>query len=50
MTQITWKERQTNGSLYEKTLSLKNEKFRDAKIGYLSKYYDIIYQALKQNE
>jgi len=38
---ITWKERQTKGSLFEKTLSLKSEKYRSAKkIGYLSKYYD----------
>jgi len=42
MTCITWKERQTNGSQFEKTLSLKSEKYRSAKRGYLSKYYDIV--------
>jgi len=33
MTYITWKERQTNGSLFENTLSLKSEKYCRAKIG-----------------
>jgi len=31
MTYITWKERQTNCSMFEKTLSLKSEKYRSAK-------------------
>jgi len=33
MTDITWKERQTNGSLFEKTLSLKIKKICSAKKG-----------------
>jgi len=40
MTCITWKERLINGSLFEKTLSLKSENIVVEKIGYLSKYYD----------
>jgi len=31
MTYITWKERQTNASLFEKTLSLSSEKYHCAK-------------------
>jgi len=30
MTYVTWKERQTNGSLFEKTLSLKSKKYCSA--------------------
>jgi len=33
MNYITWKERQTNGSLFEKDLSLKSEKYCSAKNG-----------------
>jgi len=33
MTCITWKQRQTNGSLLEKTLSLKSEKYHCQKEG-----------------
>jgi len=39
MTYITLKESQTNGSLFEKTLSLKGKNIVVQKIGYMSKYY-----------
>jgi len=41
MTNITWKERQTNGSLSEKAQTSKKwKKYRRAKMGYLSVNYD----------
>jgi len=33
MTYMTWKERQTNGSLFENTLSLKSVRYCSAKNG-----------------
>jgi len=42
MTYITWKERQTNSSLFEKTEPEKVKNIVVQKIGYLSKYFDII--------
>jgi len=44
MTYVTWEERQTNGSLFEKTLSLKSEKHCSVKRRDLSKYYICIYK------
>jgi len=51
MTYITWKERQTNSSLFEKTMSLRREKNMEAqKVGCLSKYYNTQNQfCLKMN-
>jgi len=42
MTYISWKERQTNGSLFEKTELEKVKNIVVQKIGQLSKYYDSI--------
>jgi len=44
MTYITWKERKSNGSLFEKTFSLKSENYHSTNIGYLlyGKYYDVM--------
>jgi len=43
MTYITWKERQTNSSPFEKTLSLKSEKYQSAKNGVFLANTKIIY-------
>jgi len=43
MTYITWKESQTNSSLFEKTFYLQKWKYRRVKRGSLSIYYVTLY-------